>query len=110
AEEERLLREAVRRGTGRDPGAANATQAKKVLANVLLGKQKYAEAEPLLPEVYKEAVERKEPPSYQKTYPASTAAQLIEVYTALNKPDEVAKWQAERAKYDPPAPKPEGKK
>ena len=26
---------------------------------------------------------------------------LIELYTATNKPDEVKKWQAERAKYPP---------
>ena len=33
---------------------------------------------------------------------------LIELYTTMNKPDEVKKWQAERAKY--PQTKPEGKK
>jgi len=30
---------------------------------------------------------------------------LLELHTATNKPDEVKKWQAERAKY-PPAPLP----
>ncbi|MGI8981733.1 MAG: hypothetical protein ACR2FY_21090 [Pirellulaceae bacterium] len=28
---------------------------------------------------------------------------LIELYTASDKPDEVKKWQGERAKYPPPA-------
>ena len=31
---------------------------------------------------------------------------LIELYTATNKPDEVKKWQAERAKYPATAPPP----
>ena len=48
--------------------------------------------------------------AYLQNYPASSAGQLIEVYTALNKPDEVAKWRAEWAKHDRLAPKPEGKK
>jgi hypothetical protein len=34
---------------------------------------------------------------------------LIDFYTATNKPDEVKKWQAERAKYPATAPPP-GKK
>ncbi len=110
AEAEPHLREAVRIWSKLNPGGAITTQAKKVLANVLLAQQKYAEAEPLLLEVYKEAVGRQDAPAYQKNYPVSTARQLIEVYTALNKPDEVAKWRAERAKYDTPDPRPEGKK
>ena len=28
---------------------------------------------------------------------------LIELYTTTDQPDEVQKWQAERAKYPPPA-------
>ena len=35
---------------------------------------------------------------------------LIELYTATNKPDEVKKWQAERAKYPEAAPPPGEKK
>jgi hypothetical protein len=34
---------------------------------------------------------------------------LIELYTAINQPDESKKWQTERAKY-PEAKKPETKK
>jgi eukaryotic-like serine/threonine-protein kinase len=34
---------------------------------------------------------------------------LIDLYTATNKPDDVKKWQAERAKYPDAAPPP-GKK
>ena len=46
----------------------------------------------------------------EKSIPAQDAIRLpealdrlIELYTATNKPDEVKKWQAERAKY-PAAP------
>ena len=35
---------------------------------------------------------------------------LIELYTATNKPDEVKKWRAERAKYPEVAPPPREKK
>jgi len=35
---------------------------------------------------------------------------LIELYNATNKPDEVKKWQAERAKYPTPQAKPPEKK
>jgi len=35
---------------------------------------------------------------------------LIEFYTATNKPDEVKKWQAERAKYPEVVPPASGKK
>jgi hypothetical protein len=31
--------------------------------------------------------------------PAEALDRLIELYTAINKPDEAKKWQAERAKY-----------
>jgi eukaryotic-like serine/threonine-protein kinase len=34
---------------------------------------------------------------------------LIELYTATNKPDDVKKWQAERAKYPAAAPPPRKK-
>jgi serine/threonine-protein kinase len=47
----------------------------------------------------------------EKTIPPSSAIRLpnavdrlIELYTATNKPDEVKKWRAERAKYPEAAP------
>jgi hypothetical protein len=56
----------------------------------------------------------------EKTIPTQGATnipealdRLIELYTATNKPEEVKKWQAERAKYPPPkevAPMPKEKK
>jgi hypothetical protein len=35
---------------------------------------------------------------------------LIELYTAINQPDEAKKWQAERAKYPAAGAKPAAKK
>jgi eukaryotic-like serine/threonine-protein kinase len=42
-------------------------------------------------------------PAQGRTRISEALDALIELYTATNKPDEVKKWQAERAKY------PEGK-
>ena len=77
-----------------------------------LGQQKYADAEPMLGKGYKGMKTR------EKTIPKYGGGELripealdrlIELYTALNKPDEAKKWRAERAKYPDIAP-PSGKK
>jgi hypothetical protein len=110
SEAEPHLREALQIWTGHAPDAWQATVAKWQLARALLRQQKHAEAEPLLLEAYKETVERIErAPPWQKDYPATTANLLIELYKATNKPDELKKWQAERAKHNTPAPNPAGK-
>ncbi len=79
---------------------------RRMLGSALLGQKKYADAEPLLLKGYEGMKER------EKSIPKSGGAEkripealdaLIELYTATNKPEEVKKWQAERAKY------PEGK-
>jgi hypothetical protein len=73
-----------------------------LLGGALLGQQKYAEAGPLLLQGYEGMKAR------EKTIPQQGGAEarlpealnrLIELYAALNKPDEAKKWQAERAKY-----------
>ena len=71
-----------------------------LLGGALLGQKKYAEAEPLLLKGYEGMKQR------EKSIPASSRIRLsqaldrlIELFTATNKPDEVKKWQAERAKY-----------
>jgi hypothetical protein len=73
-----------------------------MLGGALLGQKKYAEAEPLLVKGYQGMKTR------EKTIPKQGGAELripealdrlIELYTALNQPDEAKKWQAERAKY-----------
>jgi len=75
------------------------------LGGVLLGLKGYAEAEPLLREGY-EGMKRRE-----ATIPPQAAAEipkaldrLIELFNAANRPDEVKKWQAERARYSETRP------
>jgi tetratricopeptide (TPR) repeat protein len=75
-----------------------------MLGGALAGQKKYAEAEPLLLKGYQGMKER-------ATTPGANAARLafeqrltqaldrlIALYTAVDKPEEVKKWQAERAK------------
>jgi serine/threonine protein kinase/tetratricopeptide (TPR) repeat protein len=79
-----------------------------LLGGALLGQRKYAEAEPLLVKGYEGLKTR------EQTIPKSGGGELripealdrlIELYTALNKPDVAKKWQAERAKYPQGNPK-----
>jgi hypothetical protein len=78
-----------------------------LLGGALLGQKKYAEAEPLLVKGYEGLKTR------EKTIPKQGGGELripealdrlIELYTAINKPDEAKKWQAERAKYSEAKP------
>ena len=49
-------------------------------------------------------------PPQGKIHIPDALERLIELSTATNKPDDVKKWQAERAKYAEGASKPPGKK
>jgi serine/threonine protein kinase len=75
-------------------------EAKTLLGESLLSQKKYVEAEPLLLKGYEGMKAR------EKTIPSAIQVRLLEtvdnllaLYTATNKPDEVKKWRAERAKY-----------
>jgi tetratricopeptide (TPR) repeat protein len=104
AEAEPHLRESLAIQNRLAPGHWNRVMVKFWLATALFRQKKYAEAEPMLLEAYKEAVERiRQARLWHKRYPADVADRLIELYTVLDKPDEVKKWRAERAKYDAPA-------
>jgi hypothetical protein len=76
-----------------------------MLGGALLGQKKYADAEPLLRKGY-EGMKRREKmiPDLGKIRLPEAVDRLIELYTATNKPDEVMKWQVERAKYREAAP------
>jgi hypothetical protein len=85
-----------------------------VLGGALLGQKKHAEAEPLLIKGYEGMKAREK--TISKTGGGELCIpealdRLIELYTAINKPAEVKKWQAERAKYPEAkkAPPPEEK-
>jgi len=80
-----------------------------MLGGALLGQKKYADAEPLLLKGYEGMKQREKTISPQgATRLPEALDRLIELYTATNKPDEVKKWRAERAKY--PEAKPAEKK
>ena len=77
------------------------------LGGALLAQTKYAEAEPLLLAGYAGLKEREQSiPAPRRVRLAEAADRLIELYTASGKPDERAKWQAERAKYPNAATQP----
>ena len=80
---------------------------RSMLGGSLLGQKKYAEAEPLLLASY-EGMKKREAtiPPVAKIRLPEAVDRLVELYTALDKPDDVKKWQAERAKYPFVAPPP----
>jgi hypothetical protein len=77
-----------------------------VLVAALRGQKKYADAEPLLLKGSERMKARAKtiPPKWNTRSPEALD-RLIALYTATDKPGEVKKWQAERAKY-PPVPLP----
>jgi hypothetical protein len=75
----------------------------------MLGQKKYDEAEPLLLQGYEGLKARaKSIPPQGSARITEALDRLIELANATGKPDEAAKWQAERAKY--PEAKPVGAK
>src|SRR5262249_8932040 len=104
AEAEPLLRDSLAVLEKRMPEDWRTFSALSALGGSLLGQKKYAEAERLLLKG-DEGMKARE----QMVLPAETRLpealdRLIELYTATNKPDEVKKWRAERAKYPKIAP------
>jgi serine/threonine-protein kinase len=93
------------------PDAWNTFNAKAMLGGALLGQKKYAEAEPLLLAGY-EGMKRREksiPPQGKRCLPEAVE-RLVQLYEALDRKDEVARWTKEReallaaAQPDDPAP------
>jgi eukaryotic-like serine/threonine-protein kinase len=100
AEAEPLLRECLGIREKTQPDVWSTFNTKSLLGSSLLGQKRYADAEPLLVAGY-EGMKRREktiPPQGNTRIPEALD-RLIELTTATNKPDEVKKWQAGRAKY-----------
>lgn len=104
---EALLRECLSIREKSQPDAWSTFYTKSLLGAALLGQKKYAESEPLLLAGYEgtKAREKTIPPQGATRIPESID-RLIELYTATNKPDEVKKWQTERARYPAAIPPP----
>jgi tetratricopeptide (TPR) repeat protein/tRNA A-37 threonylcarbamoyl transferase component Bud32 len=102
SEAEKILREchALRRKSQPDSWSTFNTQSQ--LGAALLGQKKYAEAEPILLEACQGLKQRETSiPSHSKERLVEGIDRLVELYTATNKPEEVAKWKAERVKIPP---------
>ena len=82
-----------------------------MLGEALLGQRKYADAETLLLSGYQGVKQREAMiPEQGRVRLPEALDRLIELSTSTDKPDEVKKWQAERAKYPPPAAPPPEKR
>jgi tetratricopeptide (TPR) repeat protein len=109
-EAETTLRECLTIREKKEPEAWTTFNTLSMLGGSLLGQKKYADAEPLLIKGYEGTKAR------EKTIPDDVLTErftqaldrLIALYTALEKPEEVKTWQAERAKH-PAAGKPPAK-
>jgi hypothetical protein len=111
---ESLLRECLEIREKAEPDLWSTFNTKSMLGGALLGQKKYSEAEPFLIEGYKGMKERAGtiPLQGQARLPEALD-RLIQLYTDLEKPDELKKWQDERqqasggrdgAPKPPPAP------
>ena len=108
---ERLLRECITIREMVQPNVWSTFNAHAMLGWALLSQKKYAEAEPLLLKGYEGMKSREKTiPLQSRDRLPEALDQLIELYSSTNKPDEVAKWQAERVKYPDVAPLPREKK
>ncbi len=107
---EPMLRECLAIREKTQPDAWSTFNTQSMLGGALLGQKKYADAEPLLLKGYEGMKQREKsiPPQGAIRIPEALD-RLIELYTAIEKRDEVKKWQAERAKFPEPK-KPEPKK
>ncbi len=97
---EQYLRELLAVREKAQPGAWTTFNTRSMLGGALLGQKKFDDAEPLLLAGY-EGMKQREAmiPAQTKVRIHEALDRLIDLYTATNKPDEVKKWRAERAKY-----------
>jgi tetratricopeptide (TPR) repeat protein len=112
ADAEPVLRDCLAIRAKQIPDSWLTFNTQSLLGGALLGQKKYAETEPLLLEGYEGMKTREQTIPKQgggELHIPEALNQLIELYTAINKPDEAKKWRAERAKY-PTAKTPETKK
>jgi eukaryotic-like serine/threonine-protein kinase len=97
---EAVLRECLDIREKREPDGWQKFNAASLLGAVLLGQKMYHDAYPLLLKGYEGMKQREKTiPAQSMKFMGAALDRLVELYTATNKPDEVKKWKAERAKY-----------
>jgi non-specific serine/threonine protein kinase/serine/threonine-protein kinase len=100
ADAQPVLRECLAVREKKQPDDWTTFNAESLLGGALLGQKKYADAEPLLLKGYDGMNKRKNKiPKEAKNRLPQAIDRLFELYTAMNKPEDAKKWQAERAKY-----------
>ena len=96
SEAEPLLRECLTIREQKQPDDWRTFNTTAMLGGALLGQQKYPEAEPLLLSGY-EGMKQREPkiPAVGKARLSEALERLVQLYDALGKNDEAAKWRQE---------------
>jgi serine/threonine protein kinase/tetratricopeptide (TPR) repeat protein len=98
-----LLHHCLTRRQQASPNAWQTFNLQSLLGGVLLGQQRYAEAEPLLVKGYEGMkISEETIPNDGALRIAEALDRLVELYTVIDKLDEAKKWQAEREKYPDP--------
>jgi len=111
AEAEKVLRECLHIRQEKRPDHWSTDNTRSMLGGALLGQKRYPEAEPLLREGYQGLKDRADqiPPEARKRI-LEAVDRLVELYTALGKPEDVKKWQTERETWVKQLPEKEPKK
>jgi non-specific serine/threonine protein kinase/serine/threonine-protein kinase len=108
AEAEQMLRECLTIREKDYPDAWETWSVRSLLGGALAGQQEYAEAEPLLLTGYEGQKQRADKiPAASKVRLTLALDRLVQLYEVTGKPDEAARWRAERAQYSAsPVPPP----
>jgi serine/threonine protein kinase len=97
AEAEKTLTECLALREKQQPDAWYTFSTMSRLGGALVGQKKYAEAEPLLLKGYEGVKARADqiPPPYKQVNLSQALDRLVQLYEALGKPDEAARWRKE---------------
>jgi len=95
-EAEPLLRECLAIREKKEPDVWSTFDTKSLLGGALLGQKKYADAEPLLLAGYEGMKQREKTiPPLGSTRIADATERLVQLYEAIDKKDDAAKWRKE---------------
>jgi tetratricopeptide (TPR) repeat protein len=104
SEAEAVLRECLSIRKTQQPEDWTTFSIQSVLGEALLGQEKYGDAEPLLRAAYEglKARQKDIPQPWRVQLLVEAVDRLIALYTAVNRPDDVQTWQAEKERLTAP--------